>query len=119
MVERCYICHRHGRGHGFAQKEFAGKGKPQKVTMVWFCGKLCADIFYHKYKKGIPMKLDLLTTEQNALQYAGNEGGQYLESIGKTDLATLTPDEWNMFLYAVVCTFCGQLQEMEKAGTPF
>ncbi len=47
-------------------------------------------------------KPDLQLHEQTALTYGGAAGGQYLDSIGKTDLATLTSDEWQTFLQ-VVC----------------
>lgn len=36
-----------------------------------------------------------------AMQHAGAMGGEYLESLGRTDLATLTPEEWHTFIAAV------------------
>lgn len=32
---------------------------------------------------------------------AGRMGGEYLDSLGKTDLKTLTKEEWRMFIYCV------------------
>lgn len=40
--------------------------------------------------------------EWNAILHGGAMGGEYLDSLGKTDLATLTLDEWKEFL-SVVC----------------
>ena len=33
---------------------------------------------------------------------AGDHAGAYLQSLNKTDLATLTPDEWATFLCIIV-----------------
>lgn len=44
------------------------------------------------------------TPEQHDLDaalYGGKMGGEYLEEIGKTDLATLTVQEWQTFLECV------------------
>jgi len=41
--------------------------------------------------------------EITAALYGGEMGGEYLEEIGKTDLRTLTPEEWSTFLQ-VVCS---------------
>lgn len=43
-----------------------------------------------------------LRNYHESLQYAGEMAGEYLEEIGKTDLADLTPEEWQTFLDVVV-----------------
>lgn len=40
--------------------------------------------------------------EQEALDFAGECAGAYLDEINKTDLATLTKDEWDIFVQ-VMC----------------
>jgi hypothetical protein len=42
----------------------------------------------------------------------GQLGGEYLESIGKSDLATLTETEWDVFIEAVVTGYCDHLREL-------
>jgi len=47
----------------------------------------------------------------NAVIFGGEQGGAYLESIGKTDLITLTKEEWLTFLGTVVTNFQNELGE--------
>ena len=49
--------------------------------------------------------------EQMALNAAGNRGGAYLDRIGKTDLATLDPDQWTAFLREIVEGFGSDLEK--------
>lgn len=46
-------------------------------------------------------------TEQeiNAMLAASPAGGEYLEQLGKTDMATLTEDEWMGLIEAIVVAF--------------
>lgn len=46
--------------------------------------------------------IDPTKPELDALMVAGQAGGEYLESIRKTDLATLSEDEWTTFLSCVI-----------------
>lgn len=46
---------------------------------------------------------DIQDWEIPVILHGGAMGGEYLESIGKSDLATLTPAEWQAFL-EVICT---------------
>jgi len=48
------------------------------------------------------MMIDYITIDIESAEYAGHYAGQYLEKIGKTDMATLTRDEWINFLLVVV-----------------
>jgi hypothetical protein len=60
---------------------------------------------------------DLQGFEIMALEYAGQMGGEYLDSIGKTDLATLTQDEWKIFIQCVCLNFTHKRIELD--GIPF
>jgi hypothetical protein len=51
---------------------------------------------------------DWLPLENEMLLQCGNAGGEYLDSLGKSDLATMSKDEWLTFLQAIV----GRLQEV-------
>jgi hypothetical protein len=44
----------------------------------------------------------IITIDERACLRGGEIGGQYLDALGKTDLATLTKDEWTAFLTKVV-----------------
>lgn len=43
--------------------------------------------------------------EKNARQKAGDAAGAYLDEIGKTDLATLTADQWDRFCEQMTATY--------------
>jgi hypothetical protein len=67
------------------------------------------------------MKADELSeTETRALIDGGNEGGAYLDSIGKTDLAALSQEEFQAFLRAVLDGFGGSMRrQCAKIPVPF
>lgn len=56
--------------------------------------------------------IDPTPNEAAAMIAGGRMGGEYLESIGKSDLATLTETEWDVFIEAVVTGYCDHLREL-------
>jgi len=48
------------------------------------------------------MSLDIQPYQNEAALIGGQNAGEYLDSIGKTDLAKLTKDEWQTFC-SVMC----------------
>lgn len=48
------------------------------------------------------MTINYITIDIEDAENAGRYAGQYLEQIKKTDLATLTKDEWINFLLVVI-----------------
>jgi hypothetical protein len=66
------------------------------------------------------MKQDQFTRlESLAAGKGGEEGGAYLDAIGKTDLATLTTDEWFEFGRRIVAGYRKGLVELLKTQAPF
>jgi hypothetical protein len=56
--------------------------------------------------------IDPTPNERQAMTVGGQQGGEYLESLGKSDLATLTETEWDRFIDAVVTGYCDHLREL-------
>jgi len=56
--------------------------------------------------------IDPSPNETSAMQFGGQMGGEYLESIGKTDLAMLTETEWDRFIDTVVTGYCDHLRQL-------
>lgn len=56
--------------------------------------------------------IDPTSNEQAAIAHAGAMGGEYLDSIGKTDLARLTGLEWSTFVEAVIAGYCDHLRDL-------
>lgn len=49
--------------------------------------------------------------EGAALRHAGQLGGEYVESLGKTDLSAWSEKEWAMLIDVVVTAFQDKLRE--------
>lgn len=56
--------------------------------------------------------IDPTPNESEAMSVGGQQGGEYLENIGKSDLTTLTETEWDRFIDAVVTGYCDHLREL-------
>ncbi len=56
--------------------------------------------------------IDPTPNEKAALANAAQIGGEYLDSLGRTDLSALVTDEWESFIEAVVTSFCDHLREL-------
>lgn len=56
--------------------------------------------------------IDPTPNESESMTVGGQQGGEYLESIGKSDLGTLTETEWDHFIDAVVTGYCDHLREL-------
>ena len=56
--------------------------------------------------------IDPTPNEMQAMTVGGQQGGEYLESLGKSDLATLTEAELDRFIDAVVTGYCDHLREL-------
>lgn len=68
-----------------------------------FCSIKCAEA---------GQMVDPTEAECQAMEDAAAAGGEHLDAIGKTDLATLTKEEWMTFIEAV-CT--GFVESMQNA----
>lgn len=56
--------------------------------------------------------IDPTPNEMQAMTVGGHQGGEYLESIGKSDLACLTETEWGCFIEVVVTGYCDHLRTL-------
>lgn len=114
MIERfddavCGCCGRSAEGYGYAP----GHGKP----VLWTCDDPdCLQTAKDSYA----MKQDDFTRlESLAAQEGGTEGGEYLDQIGKSDLATLSIEEWAEFCRRVVAGYRKALKVKLKDEAPF
>ncbi len=101
--ESCFVCRRRADGLGVGGDNAIG----------WLC-QICAD-------QGHGAKaLDMPTPEFDryeiaALAAAGDRAGAYLDSLTRTDLATLHPEEWTHVCRLIVTGF-GDAIRREVAG---
>jgi hypothetical protein len=56
--------------------------------------------------------IDPTPNERAAMAQGSAMGGEYLDSLGKTDLAQLSIDEWQIFIEAIVTGYCDHLRDL-------
>jgi hypothetical protein len=65
------------------------------------------------------MMLAFSENEEEAIEVGGHAAGEYLDSIQKTDLATLSGDEWRIFLGKVLDGYSNHMTAMAAKHPPF
>jgi hypothetical protein len=98
----CAVCRREARGFGFDPRLGRVHGRPAKA-----CSMRCLEIVFKR--RGM---IDPTPNERDAVAHGGAMGGEYLESIGKTDLAHLSEAEWLTFVEAMVTGYCDRLRDL-------
>lgn len=63
--------------------------------------------------------LQFSENEEEAIGAGGGEAGAYLDQIQKTDLATLSEQEWLEFLRHFLCGYSAKMQEGAAKQPPF
>lgn len=86
----CFICGEPSTGFAYTPHKSFETG--------WTCTP-CYPHIKEAYSMPDSVMADL---ERQAKEAASAKGGAYLDGIGKTDLATLEPEEWNAFLGEVL-----------------
>jgi hypothetical protein len=105
----CGCCGRAATGFGYAPR--TGQ------AILWVCDDVgCLQLAKDSYH----LKQDQFTRlESLAAGKGGEEGGQFLDQIGKTDLATLTEAEWFEFCRRIVAGYRKALVADLKGEAPF
>jgi len=108
----CVVCGRSARG--YAYQEPSNPLAPKLAA----CSMRCLEIIYRNGKVGFVFNLNHY--ENQAVDAASDEAGAYLEEIGKTDLATLTPDEWRNLISLVLVKATAEIQRLtDEKAVPF
>ena len=103
----CAVCRREARHHGWFDPAYPALHPQRDASRRKLCSRLCQDICHGR--RGM---IDPTPNEKAALANAAQMGGEYLDSLGRTDLATLSTDQWECFIEAVVTGFCDHLREL-------
>ena len=56
--------------------------------------------------------IDPTPNETAAMVEGGKAGGAYLDSLGRTDLALLSEEEWDTFVEVIVTGYCDHLRDL-------
>ena len=62
--------------------------------------------------------IDKDDAERTALREAGQEGGAFVEALGRTELAAWTPEEWATLVEVIVTAYQEALGRL-RDGIPF
>ncbi|WP_310533160.1 DUF6511 domain-containing protein [Novosphingobium sp.] len=103
------FCGRSPRGFYFIDPE------AHEPPAVPCCSMACLDTSFRM--KGQPMRLN--PTETKAVYNASPAVGEYLETMGKTDLADMTEAEWLGFLGHAFNCIAGEVSAIVKDECPF
>lgn len=105
------LCGRMPRG--FAWHDFT-VGPFDRKPPVQCCSIPCLDIAA-KRKGNMELNID----EKRAVNAASGRIGEYLERIGKTDLASMTEPEWLGFLHHAYSCTCEEVRAIWRDEVPF
>lgn len=114
MIDRftfdiCACCARDSAGFGYTPKH----GQPALIVCD---DPQCLQIARETYH----MKQDTFTRiERLAVEKGGEEAGEFLDAIGRTDLSTMTSDEWGEFCRRLVAGYRNALISGLKNEAPF
>jgi hypothetical protein len=100
-MKPCPICRRSSRGYFYLPK-LLGKGGPAITA--------CSN----KHLELAIKMIDPTEYEREAIAHGGVQAGEYLEALGKTDLATMTTDEWDAFVEVIVTGYVERLGEIAE-----
>ena len=56
--------------------------------------------------------------EIDAMMASSKKGGEYLDNLGKTDLAVMTENEWMGLVDAICSAFSDRMMELSASGSP-
>lgn len=100
----CAVCHRRATDIAYVT---------ETRKTLYLCGDPGCIAGAHRLKH-----LDLDRLEEDALSLAGKHAGNYLDTIGITDLTELDGDQWTTFLKMVVNSFEVELRDLILAENP-
>lgn len=105
----CAVCRRPATGLGHMDRE--------DDRIVWTCGnKTCLSAIR---KVANMTKKQIKAFELEAGRAAMEQAGPYLDSIGKTDLALLSPNEFDEFIRTFISAYQDAMRERFKDEVPF
>jgi len=103
----CAVCRRQARGFGWfdAQAKIADPRRDE--SRRWLCSLTCQNISHRR--RGM---IDPTRDERAAMAHAVVMAGEYVESLGRTDLMAWSPGEFDTLIEVIVTAFTDRLRDL-------
>ena len=103
----CAVCSRQARGFGWFDARAKIADPRRDESRRWLCSLACQDICHRS--RGM---IDPTRHERAAMDHAGTLAGEYIESLGRTDLMAWSPEEFATLIEVIVTAFTDRLREL-------
>jgi Family of unknown function (DUF6511) len=112
----CAVCRRGTRGFGWFDARFAVGDPRRPASLRWLCSLACQDICHRR--RGM---IDPTRHERAAMDHAVAMAGEYIESLGRTDLMAWSREEFASLIEVIVTAFTDRLGELgdDPAEVPY
>ena len=107
MTAPCAVCRRGARGFGWFDARFAVGDPRRDASLRRLCSRLCQDICHRR--RGM---VDPTRHERAAMAHAVALAGEYIESLGRTDLMAWSPEEFATLIEVIVTAFTDHLRQL-------
>jgi hypothetical protein len=103
----CAVCRRGTRGFGWFDARFGIADRRRDHSRRRFCSLVCQGIWQRR-----PGMIDPTRHERAAMDHAVDIAGEYVESLGRTDLMAWSPEEFATLIEVIVTAFTDRLREL-------
>ena len=103
----CAVCHREPRRFGWFDARYRVSDARRDTSYQQLCSIPCQNLCHRR--RGM---IDPTPNERVALLHGGDMAGEYLDSLGKTDLALFSNEEWQTLLKVIVTGYCDHLRSL-------
>jgi hypothetical protein len=103
----CPVCRREARWWEWFDARYPIADPQREHSRRRLCSRRCQEI-YHR-SRGM---VDPTEHEVAAMRAASPVAGEYVESLGKTDLAAFSADEWLMLIEVIVIAYTDTLRDL-------
>ena len=112
----CAVCRRGARGFGWFDARLKLADPRRDQSRRWLCSLACQNICHRR--RGM---IDSTRDERAAMSHAVAMAGEYIESLGRTDLISWSPEEFATLIEVIVTAFTDRLRELadRAAEVPF
>jgi hypothetical protein len=104
-MSTCAICPRPQRGFGWVPVMYPPHHPKRLEGALWFCSRTCQ--LLHQRNKGM---IDPSNAERAAIDAAVQAAGAYIESVGRTDLMTWLPHQFDALIDVIVTAYTANLR---------